>query len=90
MVTAGSLPSGLHGLTLDPNTGILSGWPATPGTWSFTITATDAKGCTGVQAYTLTIAVAAGIPTLSGWGLMTLMVLIGLVGLASIYGLRRI
>jgi hypothetical protein len=34
--------------------------------------------------------VAAGIPTLSGWGLMTLMVLIGLVGLASIYGLRRI
>ena len=32
----------------------------------------------------------AGIPALSGWGLMTLMVLIGLVGLASIYGLRKI
>jgi hypothetical protein len=32
----------------------------------------------------------AGIPTLSGWGLMTLVVLIGLIGLASIYRLTRI
>jgi hypothetical protein len=32
---------------------------------------------------------AAGIPTLSGGGLMTLMVLIALVGLGSIYGLRK-
>ena len=33
---------------------------------------------------------AAGIPTLSGWGLMTLIVLIGLVGVASIHRLTRI
>jgi hypothetical protein len=36
------------------------------------------------------ISPAAGIPTLSGWGLMTLMVLIGLVGVASIHRLTRI
>jgi len=84
-VTAGSLPPGF---TLDLNTGLLSGTLTTPGTSIFTITATDANGCAGVQDYTVTIAAAAaGIPTLSGWGLMTLMVLIGV---ASIYRLRRI
>jgi len=84
-VTAGSLPPGF---TLDLNTGLLSGTLTTPGTSIFTITATDANGCAGVQDYTVTNAAAtAGIPTLSGWGLMTLMVLIGV---ASIYRLRRI
>lgn len=47
-VTAGSLPPGL---TLDPNTGVLSGTPTANGSYSFTVTATDANGCTGSQAY---------------------------------------
>jgi hypothetical protein len=89
-VTAGSLPPGL-GLSPLTSTSavVLSGTPTTSGNFSFTITATDeATGCVGVLGYTVTIAVAsAGIPTLSGWGLMTLMVLIGV---ASIYRLRRI
>src|SRR5262249_2787893 len=33
----------------------LAGTPTTPGTYNFTIKATDANGCTGTRAYTLTI-----------------------------------
>ncbi len=50
-VTSGALPPGL---TLNTN-GNLSGTPTQAGNFSFTITATDARGCSGSQAYTLTI-----------------------------------
>ncbi len=50
-VTAGTLPPGL---TLS-TAGLLSGTPTTPGTSIFTITATDANGCTGFRNYTITI-----------------------------------
>ena len=89
----GSLPPGL---ALTPVTAIktvnLSGTPTTAGNYSFTIAATGANGCQVSQAYTILVNLApavagTSIPTLSGWGLMTLMVL---VGLASIYRLRRI
>ncbi|MHB8799604.1 MAG: ice-binding family protein [Thermoanaerobaculia bacterium] len=50
-VTAGALPDGL---TLS-TAGLLSGTPTTPGTFIFTVTATDAEGCTGFRAYTITI-----------------------------------
>lgn len=50
-VTAGALPDGL---TLS-SAGLLSGTPTAPGTWTFTITATDADDCTGFRAYTITI-----------------------------------
>jgi PKD repeat protein len=50
-LTAGSLPPGLSLST----TGFLSGSPTTPGTYSFTVTATDANDCSGSRAYTLTI-----------------------------------
>lgn len=42
------------GLTLATN-GTLSGTPTTPGTYTFTITATSQFGCTGTRTYTLTI-----------------------------------
>ena len=51
-VTAGSLPTGL---TLDTNTGDITGIPSVPGAFNFTITATDDNGCTGSQAYTVNI-----------------------------------
>ncbi|RWK84062.1 MAG: autotransporter domain-containing protein [Mesorhizobium sp.] len=51
MVTAGTLPPGLN-LSA---TGDLSGIPTTAGSFNFTVTATDANGFTGVQAYALSI-----------------------------------
>jgi outer membrane autotransporter protein len=56
-ITAGSLPSGI---TLSSG-GAITGTSNTVGTFSFTVTATDANGQTGSRAYTVTIAA----PTLS-------------------------
>ncbi|MFC0588208.1 putative Ig domain-containing protein [Novosphingobium aquiterrae] len=50
-VTAGTLPPGL---TLS-TAGLLSGTPTSSGTFNFTVTAADANGQTGAQAYSLTI-----------------------------------
>lgn len=51
-VSSGSLPTGL---TLDPNTGVLSGTTTTGGTFNFNITATDSTTCTGVRSYSVTV-----------------------------------
>ena len=56
-VTAGSLPTGTS-LTA---AGVLSGTTTASGTFNFTVTATDAFGQTGTQAYTVVVAV----PTLT-------------------------
>ena len=50
-VTSGTLPPGL---TLSPAGG-LTGTPAATGTFTFTVTATAPGGCTGAQAYSVTI-----------------------------------
>jgi hypothetical protein len=50
-VTSGSLPAGLA----LSSSGLISGTPTLPGSFTFTITATDASGCTGMKSYTLTI-----------------------------------
>ncbi|MFH0994352.1 MAG: ice-binding family protein [Pseudomonadota bacterium] len=85
-VTAGALPTGLSFAS-----GLISGTPTTAGASTFTVTATDAIGCTGLQAYTVTIAAAVvaaatAVPTVSEWGMIIFMVLGG--GM-SIYYLRR-
>ena len=51
-VTAGTLPSGL---TLNPATGALSGTPTVGGTYTFTITVTDANGASGTLVVTIVI-----------------------------------
>ncbi len=51
LVTSGALPDGL---TLS-TAGLLSGPPTAVGTFTFTVTATDADGCSGSQAYTVRI-----------------------------------
>jgi hypothetical protein len=63
---------------------MLSGTLAAPGTYNFTITATDANAATGSQSYTLTIAVAAPtapVPMLGRWAMW---LLAGLLGAATI------
>ncbi|HXA15618.1 MAG TPA: ice-binding family protein [Thermoanaerobaculia bacterium] len=52
-LSSGSLPTGL---LLNSSTGAIAGTPTTVGTFTFTITATDATGCTGSRLYTITIA----------------------------------
>lgn len=50
-VTAGALPPGIA----LSGSGVLSGTPSSAGSFSFTVTATDAGGCTGVRSYSLTV-----------------------------------
>jgi hypothetical protein len=51
-LTAGSLPPGL---ILYPSIGLISGYPTTPGTYNFTILATDGNTCVGMRSYTVVI-----------------------------------
>ena len=51
-MTAGTLPTGLSPITAG---GVIAGTPTTAGTFTFTITATDDNGCTGLREYTLVI-----------------------------------
>ena len=50
-ITSGALPTGV---TMS-NAGIIAGTPITAGAYSFTVTATDANGCTGSQNYGITV-----------------------------------
>ena len=52
-VSAGALPPGV---TLDPQSGALAGVPTAPGTYTFTVTATDANGMAGSKSYTVVVA----------------------------------
>ena len=50
-VSSGSLPAGL---TLNASTGVISGTPLNGSSANFTVQTTDANGCQGTRAYTLT------------------------------------
>jgi hypothetical protein len=52
-VSSGALPTGL---ILNSATGAITGTPTAAGTFTFTITATDANGCFGSRLYEITIA----------------------------------
>jgi hypothetical protein len=51
-VTAGSLPPGL----VLSAAGLIAGTPTSAGTFSFTVTVTDAAGCTATRVYTIIVA----------------------------------
>ncbi len=88
-VTAGSLPPGLNLSAA----GVISGTPTTIGTFSGTVTAANGTAPDATQNFSITI-VAVGpppspsaiIPTLSGWGMICLFLLI--IGVAR-FGYRR-
>jgi hypothetical protein len=61
-IMSGTLPAGL---TLDIETGIISGTPTTTGTSSFTIQVTDSNGLTASQAGSITIETSFSITTTS-------------------------
>ncbi len=60
---AGGLPSGL---TIGSGTGQVTGTPTATGTFSILVTATDAGGCTGNRALTITVAPVASGDSFSG------------------------
>jgi hypothetical protein len=74
-VVSGTLPPGLASSATQP-TLTISGTPTTVGCFPFTVTVTDFNGCS--TSITSTICVATGAPTLSGWGMIVLsMLLVG-------------
>jgi hypothetical protein len=85
---AASLPPGLS-VSAD---GLLTGVPASPGTFAFPVTATDAQGCPGTAIYRIAITGAidgppgTAIPTLSGWALLVLSILVAAAGLTILGG----
>lgn len=76
----GTLPPGL---SFSTTTGTLTGIPTTPGTYNFAITATDANNCLASEAYGMVIVstTSTGIPTLTEWGMLILIMLMGFVAL---------
>ncbi len=52
VVTDGALPLGL---SLNPDTGVISGTPTTSGFSTFTVSASDTPGCSTARAFTMTI-----------------------------------
>jgi hypothetical protein len=60
--STGSLPAGL---TLNPSTGMISGVPTQAGTTTFSITVTDAGGCSSTRSYLVTIGQSPTLVTLT-------------------------
>ncbi|HLP19299.1 MAG TPA: choice-of-anchor J domain-containing protein, partial [Chitinophagales bacterium] len=60
-VTAGALPPGV---TLS-NSGAISGTPTATGTFNFSITVTDASGCSGTASNAITVVCPTGVASLS-------------------------
>jgi hypothetical protein len=83
IVSSGGLPTGL---TLSSSTGVISGTPLVLGTFNFCITVTDANSptCIAMQCYTIIVGAPAGGPTLSGWGMFVLSLLLTVSGLTII------
>jgi len=86
VVSAGAIPAGLTFVSTGAASASLIGTPTELGTYTFTVSATDALGCTGNQTYVLqllgSIPVAAPVLSLGGlvllgllvcaWGVLTL------------------
>ena len=65
-IATGSLPTGL---SIGAATGTISGTPTVPGSFSFTVLATDTKSVTARQSYTVAIAGPPAVPAITIGGL---------------------
>jgi hypothetical protein len=83
---SGVLPTGLAMNQTGPTTVAIQGVPTATGSFSFTITATDANGCRTSRPYIVLLLAPSGsaIPTLSGWGMIALGSLMALIGIGAI------
>ncbi len=54
-ISAGSLPPGVILTAGGPSDALLTGIPTTAGSYTFTVTATDANDCLGAQVYTVVV-----------------------------------
>jgi len=79
---SGPLPAGLIFMQTTPATATISGTPTTAGCSTFDVLVTDANGCAITITYT--ICIAAGGPTLTGWGMVLLSTLLVGVGWVTI------
>lgn len=91
-VSSGSLPPGLDLNPMNRTTALISGTPTSAGTFTFTITATDANGCPGSRTYSFTITVGpplppgGTVPTLSEWGAIFMALLIVAISTSFLVG----
>lgn len=72
----GPLPAGLSFTPTSPTTATISGIPTSPGCSTFIVTVIDANGVNICTPITYTICIAAGGPTLTGWGMVLLSILL--------------
>jgi hypothetical protein len=74
---SGAPPTGLTFMQTTPATATISGTPTTNGVFNFCITVTDSSSpkCTAMQCYPMNLSVG-GAPTLSGWGMIVLSILL--------------
>jgi hypothetical protein len=75
----GTLPPGLTFMQTTPTTATVSGTPTTLGCFPYTVTVTDANGCS--TSTTCRMCVAVGGPTLTGWGMVVLSILLAGTGI---------
>jgi len=81
---SGSLPAGLTFTQTTPTTATITGTPATVGCSTVTVTVTDANGNACSVTLNYTICTAAGGPTLTGWGMVVLSILLAGAGFLMI------
>lgn len=87
-IVSGSLPPGISLSPTGPASATLGGTPTVAGNYQFVILATDAAGCGAIISYS--VQVVSVSTTLPATGVISLLLLFGVLALAGVFGMRRI